>query len=224
MNTRYLIGCGVVVLVICVVAVCIGLALSSSEPQTVDEYMKQYGGNPDVYQDLLTSNDCDHLQEQFNQADSNLALHSPGTQQYEWGLGYMKASDARMKEIGCYDNSTISPNTPQSSNPTVALIQAQVSSTAFILPTLTQPATSTLNVPTVGPAPTLIYVFPTNTRASGGGTSGICPCSGDTLNCTEDFSTQAQAQACFIYCVAQGAGDIHRLDGNNDGVACESLP
>lgn len=32
----------------------------------------------------------------------------------------------------------------------------------------------------------------------------------------------AAAQACFNYCVAQGVGDIHGLDG--DGDACESLP
>ncbi len=36
-----------------------------------------------------------------------------------------------------------------------------------------------------------------------------------------DFSSQAEAQAFYE---AAGAGDPHRLDGNNDGVACESLP
>ena len=45
---------------------------------------------------------------------------------------------------------------------------------------------------------------------------------GDTRNCS-DFSTQAEAQAWFdtyfpLY------GDVARLDGNNDGVPCESLP
>ncbi|MCC6458047.1 MAG: endonuclease/exonuclease/phosphatase family protein [Caldilineaceae bacterium] len=53
--------------------------------------------------------------------------------------------------------------------------------------------------------------------------SGPCPCNANTLNCS-NFSTQSAAQACFDWCVSQGAGDIHRLDGNNDGVACESLP
>lgn len=51
----------------------------------------------------------------------------------------------------------------------------------------------------------------------------ICDCSYDRYNCG-DFTTQAQAQECYDYCVAQGAGDIHRLDQDNDGVACESLP
>ena len=44
--------------------------------------------------------------------------------------------------------------------------------------------------------------------------------SGPDKNCA-DFSSQAQAQAFFE---AAGPGDPHRLDGNNDGVACESLP
>ena len=36
-----------------------------------------------------------------------------------------------------------------------------------------------------------------------------------------DFSSQAEAQAFYE---AAGAGDPHRLDGDDDGVACESLP
>ena len=51
----------------------------------------------------------------------------------------------------------------------------------------------------------------------------VCDCSGDLLNCG-DFATHDQAQACYEYCIAQGRGDIHGLDGNNDGDACESLP
>ena len=48
-----------------------------------------------------------------------------------------------------------------------------------------------------------------------------CPYPPDR-NCG-DFSTQAEAQACFI--AAGGpARDPHRLDGDNDGIACESLP
>lgn len=39
-------------------------------------------------------------------------------------------------------------------------------------------------------------------------------------NCS-DFSTWSEAQAFFE---AAGPGDPHRLDGNNDGVACASLP
>lgn len=50
-----------------------------------------------------------------------------------------------------------------------------------------------------------------------------CSCTSNTYNCP-DFTTHHEAQACYAYCVEQGAGDIHRLDGNGDGQACESLP
>ncbi len=52
--------------------------------------------------------------------------------------------------------------------------------------------------------------------------SAVCSCSGDTLNC-KDFNSQAEAQACFNYCVSQGAGDIHKLDQNNNNDACEDF-
>lgn len=49
-----------------------------------------------------------------------------------------------------------------------------------------------------------------------------CSCSGDTYSCS-DFSSHAEAQSCYEYCIAEGAGDIHQLDGDSDGDACESL-
>lgn len=42
-------------------------------------------------------------------------------------------------------------------------------------------------------------------------------------NCS-DFSTHSAAQACYDYCNQQGYGDVFRLDGDSDWVACESLP
>jgi micrococcal nuclease len=54
--------------------------------------------------------------------------------------------------------------------------------------------------------------------------SPVCDCSGNIYNCS-DFSTQAEAQACYEYCKSLGRGDIHDLDGrDNDGIVCESLP
>ncbi len=50
-----------------------------------------------------------------------------------------------------------------------------------------------------------------------------CDCSGNIYNCA-DFGTHVEAQACYEYCKSLGRGDIHRLDGDNDGIACESLP
>ncbi len=47
-------------------------------------------------------------------------------------------------------------------------------------------------------------------------------CASNVYNC-KDFTTQAEAQAVFEYC-GGSANDIHHLDGDGDGVACESLP
>lgn len=47
-------------------------------------------------------------------------------------------------------------------------------------------------------------------------------CSYNTYNCT-DFKTQKEAQTVFEACGGT-SNDIHRLDADKDGVACESLP
>lgn len=98
-------------------------------------------------------------------------------------------------------------------------------------PTATETATSTViptDTPTVTPLPTDTETpTPTETSTpqatSTAIPSGPCLCSGDLYNCS-DFQTQAAAQACFDFCVSVGVGDIHRLDRDNNGVACESLP
>ena len=51
----------------------------------------------------------------------------------------------------------------------------------------------------------------------------VCECWGNLYNC-DDFGTQAEAQAVYDYCMAQVGFDVHRLDGDGDGVACEGLP
>ena len=52
----------------------------------------------------------------------------------------------------------------------------------------------------------------------------VCDCSGNIYNCS-DFSTHAEAQACYEHCVSVGRGDVHCLDGSDDdGIVCESLP
>jgi len=50
--------------------------------------------------------------------------------------------------------------------------------------------------------------------------NAVCSCTGDIYNC-DDFPSHRAAQACFDYCLNQGRGDIHRLDRENDGRACE---
>lgn len=73
------------------------------------------------------------------------------------------------------------------------------------IPTLTPTNTPTL---TPAPTPTIAMRF---------------ICASDAYNCS-DFNTQAAAQEVFDYCVDLGFGDIHRLDFDNNGRACESLP
>ena len=51
-------------------------------------------------------------------------------------------------------------------------------------------------------------------------TSSEYNCEEDIYNC-DDFVTQAEAQEVLEYC---GEDDIHRLDADNNGLACESLP
>ncbi|MFH1638095.1 MAG: excalibur calcium-binding domain-containing protein [Candidatus Woesearchaeota archaeon] len=47
-------------------------------------------------------------------------------------------------------------------------------------------------------------------------------CSSNIYNC-EDFNTQTEAQTIFEFCGGLN-NDIHYLDGDDDGIACETLP
>lgn len=48
-------------------------------------------------------------------------------------------------------------------------------------------------------------------------------CDRNAYDC-RDFTTQADAQACYAACFAISGEDVHNLDGGGDGVVCESLP
>ena len=47
-------------------------------------------------------------------------------------------------------------------------------------------------------------------------------CSSNVYNCT-DFKTHSESQAVFEYCGGVN-NDVHKLDQDKDGIACESLP
>lgn len=53
--------------------------------------------------------------------------------------------------------------------------------------------------------------------------SQSCSCNYNRYNCS-DFSTQRSAQACMQTCYASVGYDIHWLDNDNDGIACEWNP
>jgi len=88
----------VALLVLCLVM----LACGSSVPKTADDYVKQYGGSLEVYQQILTSNDCAWLQKQFDQAYENSELFEAGSVQHKRATGFMTASNKQMEDIGCY--------------------------------------------------------------------------------------------------------------------------
>jgi len=91
--------------------------------------------------------------------------------------------------------------------------------TIVIAPTMTATATAT----TV-PVPTPISTATATTVPGPTAGPGNCNiCSSDVYNCS-DFSTQAQAQACHDYCWGLVGYDVHGLDSDGDGEACESLP
>tara|TARA_Y100000310_G_scaffold147939_2_gene147208 strand:- start:8244 stop:8519 length:276 start_codon:yes stop_codon:yes gene_type:complete len=50
----------------------------------------------------------------------------------------------------------------------------------------------------------------------------ICNCQEDSYNCS-DFSDQIDAQSCYDSCLEQTGTDIHQLDKDGEGLACESL-
>jgi hypothetical protein len=74
----------------------------TKQPSNPDEYVAEYGGNRDVYAQILSMTDCAKLQEQFDLASQNNSREAAGTPAYKWTTGYMVATDKTMKEVGCY--------------------------------------------------------------------------------------------------------------------------
>jgi len=83
-------------------------------------------------------------------------------------------------------------------------------------PPTSLPATAPTDTPTTVPTTKPTTREPTPTPCE------VCSCSGDRYNCG-DFKTQSEAQACYDCCRAKGLGDVHKLDADDDGIACEGL-
>ena len=101
-------------------------------------------------------------------------------------------------------------------------------------PISTQQIPTTLSTPTKTPIPTrtisptrmptsIPSTRPIPTQTPQPPVSPACSCNGNLYNC-DNFSTQASAQACFEYCWSVVGYDIHWLDGDDDGIACEWNP
>ncbi|MEK9157392.1 MAG: thermonuclease family protein [Patescibacteria group bacterium] len=54
-------------------------------------------------------------------------------------------------------------------------------------------------------------------------TTSSCSCASNSYNCG-NFSTHSEAQSVYECCMVQVGYDVHNLDSDDDGSACESLP
>ncbi|MDY6877335.1 MAG: excalibur calcium-binding domain-containing protein [Chloroflexota bacterium] len=108
-------------------------------------------------------------------------------------------------------------------HPTYTPRTTSVPPTATHIPPTSPPATIAPAVASTIPPTPPPTIPPTIAPTEPPPPAAVCDCSGDLYNCT-NFTTHAQAQACYNYCISLGRGDIHKLDRDNDGIACESLP
>lgn len=71
------------------------------------------------------------------------------------------------------------------------------------------------------PAPASAPTASWRTTVNGIEFASDCPCDqGDVMNCT-DFAIPKDGQACFLRCAELVGGDVHGLDRDKDGTACE---
>ena len=71
------------------------------------------------------------------------------------------------------------------------------------------------------PAP--VYPQPSPPEPTPTPLAAVCDCSCNRYNCV-DFGCQQRAQACYEYCMRVVGYDVHGLDLDRDGVACELWP
>jgi hypothetical protein len=79
-------------------------------------------------------------------------------------------------------------------------------------------------LPSNTPSPPMLTETPTLLPAQAPVSAATVPdCSANTYNCPA-FSTHNEAQGVFEYCRNLEVSDVHDLDRNHDGAACEDLP
>lgn len=126
-------------------------------------------------------------------------------------------------------SSTIAPYVTRT--PVPATATSRPPTATKIPPTATpEPQTATPEPPTatpVPPAPTATIpvraapaiAVPT-ARGLPSAVGSSCDCSGNIYNC-DDFPDSWDAQACYMRCKDITGADVHRLDADKDGTACE---
>jgi hypothetical protein len=106
------------------------------------------------------------------------------------------------------------PTATSTPRATATVVKSQP--TATVAPTVT-PAPTATDAPTA--VPVRAVAIPT-VRGAPAASASSCDCdSGDTLNCS-DFDAW-DAQACYLRCKELKGTDVHGLDGNDNGSACE---
>jgi hypothetical protein len=79
----------------------VSLACSAIPPMTPGDYIKEFGGDISIYTRILGITDCTELHGEFEQADENVKLQEPDTQEYQASLGYRTAAENRWQELEC---------------------------------------------------------------------------------------------------------------------------
>lgn len=94
----------------------------------------------------------------------------------------------------------------------------------LVVPTVTPTPTSTsMPTPTEEPEPPTPEP-PTPTPTPTPLDFPVCDCTPDTYACVaHHFRVRADAQACFEYCFRETGRDVHNLDPDGNGMACENL-
>ena len=104
----------------------------------------------------------------------------------------------------------------------VTIVEVTSTPTVPLVVTIADNATNEAKILAMTPEPTVI-IEPTATQSPPPQPIDYCNCSGNVHNCS-DFSTHATAQACYNHCMQVTGYDIHRLDRDKNGLACEGLP
>lgn len=119
----------------------------------------------------------------------------------------------------------VTPTQPPMATDTPTLEETSTvgpTATGYLTPSPTPTATETLTkTPTATPTKTSTPKPTATTKPPP--PANCSTCAYDAYNCS-DFKKQKDAQACFDYCMEMVGYDVHRLDADGDGVACESLP
>ena len=96
----------IIVLLLIIILACgssSSVAEQLNESDRIAQYISDYGGESEVYEEIFSLSDCSELQEKFDIAAANNDRETPGTAMFKLTLGYMTATDDRMREVGCYE-------------------------------------------------------------------------------------------------------------------------